>query len=305
MGWVVWLLVVMAGIGQVEGKEYGKQGIEVYAQTRHGPDGALFLDPYFVPYLLDLEGQVVLDAGCGAGPWAILAAQQGATVYGIDIQEGMIEKALQASKEAGVEDKTHFVVGDVGQLPYPDNFFDRAISINVGCNLADLEPHIKELHRVLKDGGIAVITAPTSFGTVFTDGKRLISDVLTTIENSLTDDQEAFPQSLKGLDEVYRATFAQVDGRWSLILNDSLLEHGEPIWRKIPKMMVPNYFHCECEYFTLFEDYNFTLRQVCRPYFASEQERQHYNRDHTDTLGSQYVSHPPFVIFVIEKRPSS
>jgi 2-polyprenyl-3-methyl-5-hydroxy-6-metoxy-1,4-benzoquinol methylase len=135
-----------------EGTNYGNRGIDTYAKMRHGPDGALFLDPYFIPHLMNLHGQVLLDAGCGAGPWSILAAKNGAFVHGIDIQEGMIEKAKQAALEEQVENSTDFRVGDVSLLPYPDNFFDKVLSINVGCNLPSLKLHLEELNRVLKSG---------------------------------------------------------------------------------------------------------------------------------------------------------
>src|SRR5579872_1850499 len=74
------------------GTNYGKEGAEAYAFNRHGPDGSILLDPYFVPYLENLEGKRMLDAGCGAAPWAIYAANHGAEVFGIDIQKGMIEQ---------------------------------------------------------------------------------------------------------------------------------------------------------------------------------------------------------------------
>lgn len=112
------------------GTDYGDDGIDLYTQMRHGHDGALFLDPYFIPYLQNLEGYTLLNAGCGAGPWGILAAKNGGIVYGIDLQEGMIANAKEAAREAQA-DNINFEVGDIALLPYLDNFFDRAISINV------------------------------------------------------------------------------------------------------------------------------------------------------------------------------
>ena len=73
--------------------DYGDQGIDTYAKTKHGPDGALFLDPFFIPHLLNLQGQVILDAGCGAGPWSIFAAKNGAFVHGIDVQDSLSKQA--------------------------------------------------------------------------------------------------------------------------------------------------------------------------------------------------------------------
>ncbi len=175
------------------GTNYGDQGVDTYAKMRHGADGNLFLDRYFLPYLKETQGQILLDAGCGAGPWAIFAADQGALVYGIDIQENMIEKAKLAALEAKVDERTMFEVGDVGNLPYPNDFFDKAVSINVGCNLPSLESHIKELKRVIKKGGSALITAPSSFGVVFTDGSNTSEKVIEDINQLLSGNNQDNP----------------------------------------------------------------------------------------------------------------
>ncbi len=302
---VVFALFFVSHVNAIEhrenGTDYGDQGINIYAQMKHGPDGALFLDPYFIPYLLNLKGQVLLDAGCGAGPWSIIAAKNGAVVYAIDIQEGMIAKAKQAALEELVDNNTNFVIGDVGQLPYPDNFFDRAISINVGCNLPCLGPHLRELRRVLKEGGLAIITAPNSFGTVFTDGKKENAETVKCIQQLLIDNQASFPQIIRGLDEVYRATFAKESGQWTLVLDETQLKSGEAICRKIPLMVVPNYYHSMNEYLNLFEKENFRIKEVYNPRFLSAQEWQAYNEKNKLSLGKEYVVSSPFVIFIIEK----
>lgn len=288
-----------------EGTHYGKQGVDIYAKMRHGPDGALFLDPYFMPYLSNLDGQILLDAGCGSGPWSICAAKNGACVYGIDIQSGMIAKATQAALEEGVEKSVEFQVGDVNHLPYPDHFFDRALSINVGCNLSSLKVHLEELNRVLKRGGIAIITAPNSFGVVFTEGKKAHADVLSSIDALLAKNPNEVPKILQNLDGVYRATFAKKQGIWSLVCDESTLTSGEEIWRKIPMMVVPNYYHPVAEYQSLITALPFRIRHMYQPHFADEHAREEYNKNQqstpASTLGAEYIGYPPFVIFVIEK----
>jgi len=277
------------------GTSYGQQGIDTYAQMRHGPDGALFLDPYITHYLSDLGGMVVLDAGCGAGPWSIVAAQNGAEVWGVDIQEGMITKAIQAAAECKVDTITHFTVGDVGDLPYPEELFDRVFSINVGCNLPNLKPHIEELSRVLKEGGIAVITAPNSFGKLFTaDGNIVKLFVALQDEN---------PKSaVQKLDAVYRATFVEKEGRWNPVFNENELTAGEVIWRKIPKMIVPNFYHSSIEYRSLLEETGFQIVTVFEPKFNSEAEWKLYNKTNSAKLGKEYMDNSPFVIFIAQKR---
>lgn len=60
------------------------------------------------------EDDVVYDLGCGDGRIVILAAQKfGARGVGIDFNPKRIEESLQGAREAGVEDRTEFRLGDV------------------------------------------------------------------------------------------------------------------------------------------------------------------------------------------------
>jgi len=301
----------------ISGTYYEKESPLAYATHRHGPDGALFLDPYFIPYLLNLEGQQVLDAGCGTGPWAIYAAENGAEVFALDLQEKMIELAKEAVKAAGANDKVTLALGDVADLPCTSDFFDRSLSINVGCNLPSttkvyekmkgLGPHIKEMARVLKDGGIAVVTAPASFGTVFTDGTAQekvyehISKVLGKI--TLNPSSGEIIDQLNELKEVYRATFAKKNGKLALITDEKQMVPGEEIWRKLPGLTVPNRYHPESEYLQEFADAGLKVKECFRPQFSNHLERLKYNASmpNAKQLGEEYIEHYPFVIFCLIK----
>lgn len=311
---------VMSDIGhQAQGTHYGDEGACSYAASRHGPDGGVFLDPYFVPYLIDLKDKTVLDAGCGAAPWAVFAAEHGAKVWGIDIQQQMIELAKKAAKDAGVEVKLE--VGDVAELPYQNSFFDLGISINVGCNLPSagiafdeshmphlvgLKSHCAEMARVLKSNGEFILTAPASFGIVFTDGssqeevQNHIASVLKEI--SPEDSPKTIAGKLQQLSEVYRATFAFREGRLYLVTDENILEEGEEIWRKIPGLAVPNRYHSEQEYLQCFQEAGLQVQNVFRPCFINVHERNVFLEEHPEiTLGDEYVGHPPFVIFHLRK----
>lgn len=309
---------ILWGTGHLaEGTRYESEAVNAYAIHRHGPDGALFLDPYFLPDLVDLQGLKVLDAGCGAAPWAILAAQNGAEVFGIDLQEKMIEKGLAAALEAGVDEKVHLQVGDVAYLPFSCCFFDRALSINLGCNLPStysqegrrygLGPHIDEMARVIHSGGKAVVTAPASFGTVFsngTDPQKIalhIQEVLASLGSGSSSCEIA--SGLSELTEVYRATFALREGKLRLIENEADLSPGEEIWRKVPGLAVPNRYHPESEYLAAFAEANLQVDSIEHPFFSSEEERAAYNAScaQGSVLGPEYASHSPFVIFHVSK----
>lgn len=283
------------------GTHYSREGVLAYEQARHGEDGKLFLDPYFIPFIQRLYGCRVLDAGCGAGPWAIVAARHGAEVFGIDIQEEMIERANATVRLEGLADRVHMQVGTVAELPYDDLFFDNALSINVGCNLpgSAFDAHFKEMHRTLKAGGRAVMTTPASYGVVFTDGSdaQLVQrEILSALERIGTSrDAAKICAELKPLDFVLRATFAYREGKLVLIRNEADLEEGEEIWRKIPGLAVPNYYHSEGDYVIAAINAGFVVDKVECP--KCEQAALVGTN-----LGGEYAQSHPFAIFQLRKR---
>jgi demethylmenaquinone methyltransferase/2-methoxy-6-polyprenyl-1,4-benzoquinol methylase len=92
-------------------------------------------------------GDRVLDAACGTGDIAVIAAKAGATVTGLDFSERMLERARRKAPELD------WVLGDLLALPFPDATFDVA-TVGFGVrNVADLAGAIAELRRVLRPGG--------------------------------------------------------------------------------------------------------------------------------------------------------
>lgn len=292
--------------------DYGQKNVRAYAEygkDKHGADGGLFLDPYFTPLIRDLTGERVLDIGCGAGPWSIYAAHQGGIVSGIDIQQGMIDAARKATEVAKLSDKIQYLVGDAANLPYEGGLFDRAISICVGCNLPPeiFRKHIEEIGRVLKQGGMAAISAPSSLHIVFTNGIKSeaevhqhIQEVLDALPNNPT--RKEIAEKLSELNEVFSATFYIRDSRLTLLTSASELKEGEKIWRKLPKPVVPNYYYRNESYQRIFEELGLNYK-VYLPHFSSEEARAEYNTQapENEYLGPAYVSNSPFVTFEIVK----
>ncbi len=286
-----------------DGTSYSEQGVLAYEINRHGLDGSLFLDPYFIPELEKLDQKQLLDAGCGAGPWAIFSAERGAYVFGIDIQPDMIKRAKLAASKANDNLNLSFLVGNVKNLPYEDNTFDAAISINVGCNLPEdvFKGHFEELYRTLKDGGQAIIAAPASFGVVFTNGsdnaliRGKIDQALATIGNNL--DPQLISKELNALTDILRATFVVRQNRLVLIEDERDLIEGECIWRKIPGLCVPNYYHSEDSYEQQIEAAGLKVVKVNRAKFDSKNQWEKY----ADQLGEEYSRAHPFVLFHLKK----
>jgi arsenite methyltransferase len=105
-------------------------------------------------------GEDVIDLGCGAGVDVILAARQvapGGTATGIDFLSEMVERG-QRFAGAGGFDNARFVLGEIEDLPVPDESADVVIS-NGSINLAARKSRVlAEAHRVLRPGGRACIT---------------------------------------------------------------------------------------------------------------------------------------------------
>ena len=93
----------------------------------------------------------VLDMACGTGDVSIALRRKGLDVVGADISENML--ALARKKAPGID----FRYGDASELPFADGSFD-AVTIAFGIRNFDKRAQcIRELHRVLKNGGMLAI----------------------------------------------------------------------------------------------------------------------------------------------------
>lgn len=101
------------------------------------------------------SGETVLDLGSGAGFDAFLAAKsvgKEGKVIGVDMTREMIKKAKKNADKMGV-DNVEFRMGEIEELPVPDNSVDVVLS-NCVINLSpDKRAVFGELFRVLKPGG--------------------------------------------------------------------------------------------------------------------------------------------------------
>ena len=113
-------------------------------------------DPLVRAALGDPAGLEVLDLGCGTGRHALWLAEAGARVTAVDFSQGMLD---QARAKPGA-DRVRFLVHDLHQpLPFAAASFDRVVSGLVLEHLQELDPFFREIRRVLKPGGRAVLSA--------------------------------------------------------------------------------------------------------------------------------------------------
>ncbi|KAL7082891.1 hypothetical protein ACP275_14G129100 [Erythranthe tilingii] len=102
-------------------------------------------------------GSKILDAGCGVGgPMRAIAAHSGANVVGITINEYQVGRARTHNKKAGLDALCEVVCGNFLQMPFGDNTFDGAYSIEATCHAPKLEDVYGEIYRVMKPGSMYV-----------------------------------------------------------------------------------------------------------------------------------------------------
>jgi len=102
------------------------------------------------------SGARVLEVAPGPGYLAIEMARLGRfQVTGIDISRTFVEIAAQNARNVGVI--VAFRHGDVAQMPFESNSFDLVVCQAAFKNFALPRRALAEMHRVLRDGGTAVI----------------------------------------------------------------------------------------------------------------------------------------------------
>jgi demethylmenaquinone methyltransferase/2-methoxy-6-polyprenyl-1,4-benzoquinol methylase len=107
-----------------------------------------------------------LDAGCGVGLQTLLLAEvlgPVGHVTGLDLSPEFLAYAEEMVEKAGMSERISFREGDVKELPFDDDSFDWAWSVDcVGYAPMAPLPLVEELKRVVKPGGKVAILAWSS-----------------------------------------------------------------------------------------------------------------------------------------------
>ena len=132
---------------------------EAYAEKYLSESG---LEAYGGPFLDYLDGDRVLDLGCGPGVNAAGFARRGLDVVGLDITESFLRRARDYLADATPDQQatTSFVRGDMRSPPFADGSFDGIWASGSFHHVprAEAPDTAAALVRLLRDGGCAYVS---------------------------------------------------------------------------------------------------------------------------------------------------
>ncbi len=123
--------------------------------------------------IVTFKDKVIIDVGCGTGELVRVLTMQGAQVTGIDTPE-MVAKA----KENPPIGDEKYVPGAGENLPFKDSYADIVIyfaSLH-HVPVPKMNQAIKEVHRVLKTGGIVIFVEPVGKKGSYFEVIRIVED---------------------------------------------------------------------------------------------------------------------------------
>ncbi len=110
------------------------------------------------------KDKVVLDAACGVGYGSNYLADVAGEIIGLDISR----EAIAYAKEHYQRQNIHFEIADIHKLNFHDGYFDAVCSFETVEHLDNLQIFLAEVRRVLKKGGVFIVSTPQAKKTVST-----------------------------------------------------------------------------------------------------------------------------------------
>jgi ubiquinone/menaquinone biosynthesis C-methylase UbiE len=110
--------------------------------------------------LKNYKNKVILEAGSGTCESLVHLVKKAKKVVGLDNCPGAIKLGYKNFRKAKIKkDKYQLILGDIFNIPFPENSFDVVFNAGVIEHFDSIKP-IKEMLRVTKKGGTTIILVP-------------------------------------------------------------------------------------------------------------------------------------------------
>jgi ubiquinone/menaquinone biosynthesis C-methylase UbiE len=140
---------------------------DIIAQWRH----------YFS--ILDPQpGDIILDVGCNSGDAErlLLLEYPGIRkIFGIENNKARHQHGLEKWKKDGSPAQIKLMLADARELPFPEGYFDRVFCVETLEWLSPPLQGLREIKRVLKPGGTALIVHSDFDTQVFNSSDKLLT----------------------------------------------------------------------------------------------------------------------------------
>jgi len=111
-----------------------------------------------VARVLELQPEdELIEVGCGNGYFLKKYASHVHSIAGLDLSELAVKLVTKKNKERIAAGTAEFVRGEASKLPWEDNKFSVATAMGSFTGFPEPLDSLKEMHRVLRSGGRAVI----------------------------------------------------------------------------------------------------------------------------------------------------
>jgi SAM-dependent methyltransferase len=182
----------------------------------------------------DVRDKRVLDWGCGHGMAAVVLARRGADVTACDLSAGYVAEARARARANGVA--VRCLVADAERLPFATQSFD-AVWGHAILHHLDVSLAARELRRMLRPGGVAVLCEPWGGNPLLRLARRWFS-------RHTPDEEPLGPAGIRQLTSVFE--HVEVEGRQLLSilrpavprsgLREALLRHDERLLGRCPRL---------------------------------------------------------------------
>lgn len=133
-------------------KDYWTKGINISEQTKVKNK---IISSNFFPY--GISGKRILEIGVGGEGGLIYPLKENNNVFGVDVSDS----AILNCRQMGLEVKK--INLDIESLPFDNSYFDIILAFEVFEHFSNPQHAIEEIKRVLKIGGLVIISIPTPF----------------------------------------------------------------------------------------------------------------------------------------------